>query len=466
MVLASQPPLARNELRIVGPTSKWTAFREHQKQAALWRAITLPVGAGGSRFIVCEAPRRSGKTELFKRGGVRVGWGNTKWDDYLVVFAAPTRDQAKEIYWDHINALIPPQLVRKRSESKLFVRLHSGTTYQVVGMDKPQRIEGKPVDWIGCDEFAEWKPGSYDKIVRPLLATPGRPGRACFYGVPRPSSQFKAMSEIARDPANAHEWAYFWWDSEGLLDEAEIASARSTMDPRTFEQEMRGLRVAFAGRAYYTFERALHAEDRTEYDPRLPLVFCFDFNVDPGVAIALQEKREYRGPRKDIAQHHTEVLGEVHIPQDSNTPAVCRKLIADWAGRHRGPVYCYGDRNGGNRQTSQTEGPDWRIIEDMLGGVDGWRVSLLLKSANPSERERVNAMCSRLRATDGTVRLLVPLAQAPRLVDDLEMVTVKKGTDGELDKKRDLSLTHPSDALGYEVEYEHGGAMATSRGTF
>lgn len=439
---------------IRGPTSRWTAHRRHATQEALARCE--------KRFIVVEAPRRSGKTEIFKRIGVENGWMNERHDDYLVVFAAPTRDQAKQIYWEDINALIPQKLVRRRSESKLFTQLWTGTTYQVVGMDRPQRIEGRPIDWIGCDEFAEWRKESYDKTVRPSLSTPGRPGKACFYGVPRPSPLFREMANRAKDPKNAREWAYFWWDSVGILDEDEIQSARETMAPRMFEQEYRGLRVSYAGRAYYTFDRVKN-DVETTYDPRLPLRVCFDFNVDPGVAVILQVQ-DYNGPVPYVAREKvTCVLDEVWIPDDSNTNGVCRAVLAKWAKLHKGEVRCYGDRNGGSRHTSQSqiEGPDWKQIRDIFrdvdqGGFTG-KVSVHVKNANPSERERVNVVCNRLCSTAGVVRMLVPASKAPRLRDDFEMVTVKTGTDGEIDKKRDETLTHLSDAIGYFEEYEHGG---------
>jgi hypothetical protein len=60
------------------------------------------------------------------------------------------------------------------------------------------------------------------------------------------------------------------------------------------------------------------------------------------------------------------VIGEVWIPRNSNTPAVCRKLIADWettsaraaTGGSRGSAKvegsdCYGDATAGSRSSAR-----------------------------------------------------------------------------------------------------------------
>jgi hypothetical protein len=72
----------------------------------------------------------------------------------------------------------------------------------------------------------------------------------------------------------------------------------------------------------------------------LLLSFAFDFNVEPGVAVVIQEQQLLNGLQG------TAVIGEVWIPRASSTPAVCRKLAADW-GNHAGPVRIYADATGG-----------------------------------------------------------------------------------------------------------------------
>ena len=190
-------------------TRRWTRLRYHPEQWRLWNTT--------SRFVVCEAGRRSGKTEIAKRKGVKLAMNApVELDDYRVIFCAPTRDQAKAIYWDDIKALTPPPMVERILETELSIRLRNGARIEVVGMDKPARVEGRPIDAAFVDEYADMKPGVWERHLRPALDTDGRPGVAWIYGVPRPSPDFKRRYDQALDPEE-QDWDYFTWTSAEIL---------------------------------------------------------------------------------------------------------------------------------------------------------------------------------------------------------------------------------------------------------
>ena len=151
----------------------------------------------------------------------------------------------------------------------------------------------------------------------------------------------------------------------------------------------------------------------------------------------------------------TGVIAEVYIPRNSNTPAVCRKVIEMFGSKHIGPVRCYGDATGGARGTAKVAGSDWDLIKAELKPVFGERLSFDVPAANPAERARVNAVNTRLKAADGTIRLMVDPKQAPHVVKDLEGVRTLEGGSGEIDKAADRRLTHISDGLGYYVERKY-----------
>lgn len=411
---------------------RWTEFRFHEKQAALWHS--------DARFVVVEAGRRSGKSEIAKRRGVRE-WICAPPDisDYWVAFCAPTRDQAKGIYWEDLKALVPKDLVESVSESHLTITGKHGARLSVVGMDKPARIEGRPLDWVGLDEFADMKPTVWERHVRPALSTGGRPGRAWIYGVPRPSGQFKKIADEAKKDETG-EWAYFHWTAKDIIPE-EAEAAKRTMDPLLWAQEYEASRVALGNRAYYSFEVDGNVGD-VEYNPRAPLIVCFDFNVEPGVAVLVQEQPDER----------TAVVDEVYVPRHSNTPIVCREILEAY-GDHQGRVFGYGDATGGARGTTAVMGSDWATIDNILGRHfdENWRN--YARRSNPPERVRVNAMNARCQTADGERHLVVD-PKAEYLIEDFLSVQVLEGTSGELDKKTDLSTTHLTDALGYYVEQE------------
>lgn len=421
-------------------------LRPHAEQHRLWTSR--------ARFALIEAGRRSGKTELAIRDGVRSLYAADR-VDWRGIFGAPTREQAKAIYWDRLKLNVPDWFVRKIREDELRIECTNGAHLQVVGLDRPQRIEGIATDKAWIDELSDVKPGTWDRTLRPLLSTDGRkPGRAWLYGVPRPSSQFSELSKMARDPKFAHEWAYFHWRSDTVVAPEEIASARASMDPLTFEQEYGAQRVHFSGRAYYAFERETHGAFELQYEPDAPLELCFDFNNAPGVAVAIQEIAPPRAAIErlgdKVAPRVTSLVGEVWIKRGSNSEMVANK-VAEMYGAHRGPVRLWGDPAGGAKVTSGIAGTDWVIIERILRRVFGSRLRMDIASAHPPIRARVNAMNSRIRAADGKIRLLACAKRAPRSIDDLDSVMTLEGTAGELDKDSDPMATHLTDAVGYYV---------------
>lgn len=433
-----------------------------------WHAEQERLKTSPARFKVVPAGRRSGKTELAKRKVVTAAFESVltcPWPDPRFFAGAPTRDQAKAIYWADLKAMFRRDLVADVRETDLMIRLVTGAEVCVVGMDKPERIEGRPWDGGILDEYANMKPGAWGENVRPALSD--RKGWCWLIGVPEGRNHYYDVWKRAISGADP-EWDGFTWPSADILDPEEVESARRHLDQLVFEQEYEASFVNFEGRAYYPFLEKTHTAS-LGYGPLAPIALCFDFNVDPGVAVVAQEQRlpgQYeRGPGgvMDLSRPvvGTAVIGEVWIERNSNTPAVCRKLLADW-GRHAGRVVCYGDATGGARGTAKVSGSDWDLIKAALRGGDpevgvpgfGDRVSFRVPPANPSERARVNAVNSRLKSQDGTIRLMVDPARAPHVVRDLEGVRTLKGGSGEVDKKADSKLTHLSDALGYYVEHE------------
>ena len=419
--------------------ARWEPLRPHPIQKEWWNSK--------ARFTVVPAGRRSGKTEISKRKIVRAALRGTRFADARFFAAAPTRDQAQRIYWNDIKALVPPAFVADRSESHLRLGLINGSEISVIGMDKPERIEGSPWDGGVLDEVANMKSGAWPENVRPALSD--RNGWCALIGVPEGRNHYYDLWKYAisgQDP----EWAGYTWPSADILPPSEVAAAQRQLDELTFQQEYFGSFISFEGRAYYSFQEATHCAPLA-YNPDAPLAFCFDFNVEPGVAAIIQEQHLPNGMPEGYTG--TGVIGEVHIPRNSNTPAVCRKLIQDW-GDHRGDVSCYGDATGGSRGTAKTQGSDWELIRDDLRPVFGDRLYMKVGRSNPPERARVNAVNSRFHTSAGEEWMMVDPAKAPNVVRDFEGVRLLSGGSGEIDKRADPKLSHLSDAIGYYVHAE------------
>jgi hypothetical protein len=185
----------------------------------------------------------------------------------------------------------------KPSESDLCIRLPLGEIW-VVGMDKPERIEGQPWDGGVLDEYANMKERTWGEHVQPALAD--RNGWCDFIGVPEGRNHYYNLYDWARGPESGGDWGHFTWPSKDILPEAQIEAAKRDLDPIIFAQEYEASFVNFAGRAYYNFDAATHCA-RLEYDRSQTLIFCFDFNVDPGVAgpISAAGRRQRSADRRN-----------------------------------------------------------------------------------------------------------------------------------------------------------------------
>lgn len=457
------------------PTKRWYPLRPHAGQTAYLDDTT--------RFNVVPAGRRSGKTEIAKRRIVmraleRAIRGHETFINAHFFAAAPTRDQAKRIYWQDLKALVPTRyLADKPSETQLIIPIINNVEIHVLGMDKPERFEGSPWDGGILDEYGNMKEKAWMENIFPALAD--RRGWCDLIGVPEGRNHYyKRYKEACSDEfpdMHAHHWK-----SSEILPASEIEMARRMLDELSFMQEFEAEFVNFSGRTYYPFTMETHCANLFQfYNPHADLAVCFDFNVSPGVAVICQEM-PLPGQYEDVPDPFrfgtgfeawrmasmigdsafvkqpvvgTAVIGEVHIPQNSNTQLVCNRIIQDW-GDHRGTITLYGDATGGAKGTAKLSGSDWEIIWNSLSGYFGDAVDLNVPKANPTERARVNAMNSRLRSMDGLIRLMVDGDKAPHLVEDLEGVRLLEGGSGEIDKKRDKTLTHISDALGYYVVRE------------
>lgn len=404
------------------------------------------VAESEARFRVLIAGRRFGKTFFARRELARFGRIPKRKAWYI----APTYRMAKEIMWGPLKERLTELrwLDGKPNETDLSAVLKCGSVIALRGADNPDSLRGSGLDFVVFDEFADIKPSAWFEVVRPMLADRG--GHALFIGTPKGRNWAYDLYLKGLNGAEAgwRSW-HFTTIEGGNVPPEEVEAARRELDELTFQQEFEASFVNFEGRAYYPFAIETHCAPLA-YDPRAPLIFCFDFNVAPGVAAICQEQALPNG------LSGTGVIGEVYIPRNSNTPAVCRKLLADW-GQHQGRVTCYGDATGGARGSAKVDGSDWDLIRrEFRASPLRDRVAFRVPSANPPERSRLNAMNSRLKSQSGEIRLMVDPAKAPHVVKDLEGVALLKGGSGEMDKNADPALTHMCFAAGTVVDLGDG----------
>jgi len=378
------------------------------------------------RFKVVVAGRRSGKTEISKRKLVlSLKYDAKVGNRYARYFAAaPTRDQAKRIFWDDFKALIPKCWIKKVSESDLYIKTIFGSELWVIGMDRPERVEGTSWDGGVLDEYANMKPHAWSEHIRPALSD--RKGWCWFIGVPEGFNHFKDLADYAKSGSD-DDWGYYTWKSSEVLPKEEIESARRDLDARTFRQEYEASFEGASGRVYYSYDASIHEDSSITLNRHLPIYLCCDFNVDPCVWEVVQ-----------FDGYTVFVVDEIFL-RNTNTVEMTKKFLSTYGGHDKG-IIVYGDSAGSHRST--TGKSDYALMAEL--GLSTQRIA----RRNPFVKDRVNALNSMLMTTNEEVRLYHS-QRCVNLRKDFEEVQWSEGLK-EIDKGRS-DRTHASDALGYFI---------------
>lgn len=360
-------------------TKRWTPLKEHPMQSLyFWHP---------ARFKVNPSGRRSGKTELAKRKGVlRLLQKNRSGGPRAILYAAPTHDQAKTIFWDDLKDLIPESWKLATNETLLTVKTKWGAKLRVMGFDKPQRMEGTPWDDVFIDEIADCKPKCFERNVLPALSTLGREGGAELLGVPDEvgpnQAEYENLFELGLTwPRNPIDICSFHWKSSDILDPVEIAQRRAGMDEFAFNQEYGGQFIRSGGKAIPKFSATKHVNAwRSEYTSRLPLDWSLDFGTNVSASLLCQQYR-----------NQIWVMDEIYI-NDSTTETATHEFIARVSrdGYSRRRFRIFGDAAGRSPQ-SNIGASDYEIIGNILRGQN---IEWLNLRHNPLVKDTLNAVRS------------------------------------------------------------------------
>jgi hypothetical protein len=305
-------------------------------------------------------------------------------------------------------------------------------------VDDFERLRGTNLAWFGLDEltytqeeawlrlegrlrdpkaqrlcgFAAWTPKGYDWVYRKFVAKPSE----TYHTIYAKPSENRHL--LGRDP-----------DFYKRL--------RESYDEKFYAQEVLGSYLNLDGsRVYSSFEQGVHVTDLS-VDPRRPILWALDFNVDPMSSVIAQ-----------IANGRIVVLDEIVI-RHGTTRQACEAFLERYP-KHEPGVTIFGDASGSAQQTSGMS--DYEMVKEHFAIYSSMKVDYKVPKANPSVRERINLTNTKLRSAGGDIGLLVD-KKCKELIQDFEQVCFK-GDTGQIDKDRDRLRTHVSDALGYLIWQE------------
>jgi hypothetical protein len=391
------------------------------------------------RFCALIAGIRGGKTHAGAREAARQAWNAKGPGVYGII--APTFNMLDRTTWMEFKEAARP-LIAEDNDSKKIITLHNGRRVHGHSAERPDRIRNETFVGFWGDEMREAKnfKGLWDVLLGRVLSTNGK-----GFITTSPNSYDDIHDIFIANDRKGYGVVRFSTYKNSYLPKENIDTLAENYDPKFAQQELLGEFVIFEGAVYYTFNRHENAGDLAfevaQYNPAVPLRLCFDFNVDPFAVVITQFRKK---PGTDLNQ--VVVIDEIFL-RNSNTVSACQEFKNRYP-NHRAGVYLYGDATGKARHADSNV-TNWKIIENELMT---YGITKCVPSANPAERDRINAVNAMICNSKGDRRVMIN-PKCKHTIRDLEQVSLKEGST-QIDKGKDLLLTHASDALGYMIEKE------------
>jgi hypothetical protein len=315
----------------------------------------------------------------------------------------------------------------------------TGSRILLRSLDEYERLRGTNLAWFGVDELSYTQEEAWLRLEG-RLRDPNA-SRLCGFAVWTPKGHDWVHKRFIANGGDAYEVILAKpFENRYILDKVPdfYSRLKSSYDERFYRQEVLGEYLAAdIDLVYHVFSRTTHVED-VKVDPRLPLLWALDFNVDPMCSIVAQQQ-----------ERTLVVLDEITISRASTIDA-CQEFCGRYR-QHAAGLIIYGDASGQNLKTSGST--DYQMIRQFFANKTVYgRIDYRVPKANPLVRDRVLSVNAKLKTADGNVQLRVS-PRCKELIKDFEQVVFKKGTT-LIDKERDPKRTHLSDALGYLVWHE------------
>jgi len=196
-------------------------------------------------------------------------------------------------------------------------------------------------------------------------------------------------------------------------------------------------------RAYPSFDARIHVKPQEPPEPRRPICWIWDFNVEPMISLI--------GQRRDHVFH---IWRELVLDEGDLDRMV--QYFAEAVPGHAAEIWVYGDATGRNRHAAAPGGrSEYQIISNAMRTY-GCPMRLKVAEVNPLVTDRINAVNRAFRDEEGVARVEID-PSCTELIEDFEQVL--RDNKGGIKKTRNrkdpyFRRTHTSDAFGYWIAYE------------
>jgi hypothetical protein len=201
-------------------------------------------------------------------------------------YMAPTYRQAKNVAWDYIKQFAGKIPNVKFHETELRCDLPNGARISLLGAENPDSLRGIFLDGCCMDEVADMPENVFPEVIRPALSD--RKGWCVFVGTPKGHNAFfDKYEEAAGNP----DWlaAVYKASETGILDDEELAAARSMMTADQYAQEFEcSWNANVPGAVYGKEMEAVQMDGRitnVPYDPSAKVDTWWDLGVGDSTAV-------------------------------------------------------------------------------------------------------------------------------------------------------------------------------------
>ena len=422
-------------------TTRWFEINPKARNHPVQKQLNDDFRRKKFRNYIIAAGRRSFKTERFAKR-LLINEILKKKNHRKIFFAgAPTRQQAKEIFWDDLKRLTPPDNIKRIIETSLKIEINGGGTLRVIGLKEFKRVQGQLMHGIVISEYQDCDAAVYNESIEPMI----NDTRGWCIKEGRPFGKNHFFDEFLKGKHGRKGWQSYHWTSEEILSTEQIEEAKANLAKPDYEREYKASFETASQRPYYAYTEKNNK--RTEILPHLPFIVACDFNA--------QDK-----PMSwVVGQRHTEGTGEItywHKAlsfQFTNTIMMCKILDEDYfmalsAGYPKKIIF-YGDY-AGKKHTSNSSYNDWEIMENYF--TNKTKIEKRIKPCL-SIRDSIGATNAQLCNSKGEIRQYVDPENCGELIKDWEFCAWKDN-GRELDE-RDPLRTHLCRAVDYYNEYEY-----------
>ncbi len=390
-----------------------------------------------ARFKGFSGPIGSGKSQALCQEAIKLAYLNT---GRLGLLGAPTypmlRDATQTTLFEILDKNRIPYEHNKAENTVVLKDTRSRILFRPV--EEFDRLRGTNLAWFGLDELTYTQEEAW-VVLEGRLRDP-KATRLCGFASWTPKGFDWVYRRFVQERVEGYEVIVAEaFENRYLLERIPdfYERLKRSYDAKFYEQEVMGQYISLnAGLVYHAFNRAQHTAD-IRVEPKLPLLWALDFNVDPMCSVVAQ-----------IAGETVRVAAEIVLSR-ATTQEACEEFAARFRW-HPAGICVYGDASGSHMQTAGTT--DYQVVREFFQRAGYRNVAYKVPRANPLVRERVGLVNAKLRSASAETHLVID-RKCVELVKDLEQVTYKPNSS-VIDKDRDPRRTHLSDALGYLIWQE------------